>query len=160
MIYQAAPGFWQQYTREFKRPVSPPPKIPDPAKWPDKGLHAAWLGHSTVLMKIDGYTIITDPVFSTRAGLHLGLDAWREAADRAGAPNSHTCPKIDLVVLSHAHMDHFDIPSLRALEQRSTSVVTASRTGDLLRVGQYASVHEIGWGEEQRVGPATFRGLK
>ena len=72
MIYQAAPGFWQQYTSELRRPVHPAPKIPDPAKWPDKGLHAAWLGHSTVLMKIDGYTIMTDPVFSTRAGLHLG----------------------------------------------------------------------------------------
>ena len=44
MIYQAAPGFWQQYTRELRRPVSPAPHIPDPSKWPDKGLHAAWLG--------------------------------------------------------------------------------------------------------------------
>ena len=69
-------------------------------------------------------------------------------------------PKIDLVVLSHAHMDHFDIPSLRRLEHRNTSVVTASRTGDLLRVGQYGAVHEIGWGQEQRVGPALLRGVE
>ena len=61
MIYQAAPGFWQQYTSELRRPVHPSPKVPDPTKWPDKGMHAAWLGHSTVLMKIDGYTIYHRP---------------------------------------------------------------------------------------------------
>jgi L-ascorbate metabolism protein UlaG (beta-lactamase superfamily) len=43
-------------------------------------------------------------------------------------------PKIDIVLLSHAHFDHFDIPSLRALEARGTAVVTAAHTADLLRV--------------------------
>ncbi len=160
MIYQAAPGFWQQYTSELRRPVHPSPKIPDPAKWPDKGLHAAWLGHSTVLMKIDGFTIITDPVFSTRAGLHLGPVTLGVKRLVEPALKIRDLPKIDLVLLSHAHMDHFDIPSLRRLENRSTVVVTASRTGDLLRVGQYAEVHEIGWGEEQRIGPATLKAVE
>lgn len=160
MIYQAAPGFWQQYTRELRRPVSPPPHVPDPAKWPDKGLHAAWLGHSTVLMKIDGFTILTDPVFGTRAGLHLGPVTLGVKRLVEPALPLTALPKIDLVVLSHAHMDHFDIPSLRRLEHRGTSVITASRTGDLLRVGQYNTVHEIGWGEEQRVGPATVKAVE
>jgi L-ascorbate metabolism protein UlaG (beta-lactamase superfamily) len=160
MIYQAAPGFWQQYTSELRRPVHPAPKVPDPTKWPDKGMHAAWLGHSTVLMKIDGYTIITDPVFSTRAGLHLGPVTLGVKRLVEPALKIRDLPQIDLVVLSHAHMDHFDIPSLRRLEHRSTAVVTASRTGDLLRVGQYAEVHEIGWGEEQRVGPAILKAVE
>lgn len=160
MIYQAAPGFWQQYTRELRRPVSAPTRIPDPKRWPDKGLHAAWLGHSTVLMKIDGYTIITDPVFSTRAGLHLGPVTLGVKRLIAPPLSLEQLPEIDLVLLSHAHMDHFDIPSLRSLERRSTNVVTASRTGDLLRVGQYGSVHEVGWGQEQRIGPATVKGVE
>lgn len=160
MVYQAAPGFWQQYTRELRRPVSLPTRIPDPTKWPDKGLHAAWLGHSTVLMKIDGFTIITDPVFSTRAGLHLGVVTLGVKRLIAPPLELGKLPNIDLVLLSHAHMDHFDLPSLRRLEHRSTSVVTASRTGDLLRAGQYKNVHEIGWGDEQRVGSATVRGLE
>ena len=45
---------------------------PRPELWGDTGLHAAWLGHSTVLMKIDGVTIVTDPVFSRRIGLNFG----------------------------------------------------------------------------------------
>src|SRR3954451_4270206 len=73
LIYNAAPGFWKQYQRELKRPIALPPLVPQPDKWPDNGLHAAWLGHSTVLMKVDGFTILTDPVLSERAGIHLGL---------------------------------------------------------------------------------------
>src|SRR3954451_10395444 len=116
MLYQAAPGFWQQYTRELRRPVSPSPKIPDPTKWPDKGLHAAWLGHSTVLMKIDGFTIITDPVFSDRAGVNLGVTTLGVKRLVAPALEIHSLPEVDLILLSHAHMDHFDLPSLRRLE--------------------------------------------
>ena len=70
-VYRAAPAFWNQYRSEMSRPIHPPPHRPDPKKWPDKGLHAAWLGHSTVLLKIDGFTILTDPVFSARAGIDL-----------------------------------------------------------------------------------------
>ena len=51
---------------------APAPLHPDPRAWPDTGLHAAWLGHSTVLLKVDGTTILTDPVFSDRVGLNLG----------------------------------------------------------------------------------------
>jgi hypothetical protein len=58
--YRAAPAFWKQYTREVKRPILAPPAIPSPREWPDQGLFAAWLGHSTVLIKMDGFTILTD----------------------------------------------------------------------------------------------------
>src|SRR5581483_478750 len=63
-------------------------------------------------------------------------------------------PPIDLILLSHAHMDHFDIPSLRQLEDQRTRVVTASLTSDLLRPRRYARVDELRWGETIQVGPA------
>ena len=160
LVYQAAPGFWRQYTNEWKRPVAPPPHLPHPRKWPDRGLYAAWLGHSTVLMKIDGFTILTDPVFSTRAGIHLGFVTLGVKRLTAPALELGALPRVDLILLSHAHMDHFDIPSLRRLEDGRVSVITASRTSDLLRVGQYASVQEIGWQQTVRVGPASVRGLE
>jgi L-ascorbate metabolism protein UlaG (beta-lactamase superfamily) len=50
-------------------------------------------------------------------------------------------------------MDHFDIRSLRRLESPTTTVVTAARTADLLRVDRYAAVHELAWGERTQVGP-------
>lgn len=159
-VYNQAPSFWQQYAREMKQPIHPAPRVPDPGRWPDRGLHAAWLGHSTVLLKIDGFTILTDPVFSARAGIHLGPLTLGVKRLVAPALKPARLPKIDLVLLSHAHMDHFDIPSLRTLESGETHVVTATKTSDLLRVGHYRSVQEIGWGEEVRVGPVSIRGIE
>src|SRR5262249_34889234 len=71
-LYKAAPALWQQMAREALRPIFPAPFRPQPQRWPDKGLYATWLGHSTVLLRLDGFTILTDPIFSNRAGLNLG----------------------------------------------------------------------------------------
>ena len=128
--------------------------------WPDKGLHAAWIGHSTVLLKIDGVTVLTDPVFSDRCGVRLAFVTIGLKRLVAPALDIPRLPRIDVILLSHAHMDHFDRPSLRALEGRGVTVVTARSTSDLLRARRYHRVHEIGWGEEVRVGPLTFRGLR
>ncbi len=160
LAYRTAPTFWQQYAREFRRPIRTPEHLPNPAAWPDRGLFAAWLGHSTVLLKIDGFTILTDPVFSDRAGIHLGLMTLGIKRLVAPALPLGKLPRVDLVLLSHAHMDHFDVPSLRAIEHRKTSLVTAMNTSDLLRVDRYRGVHELGWGQQVRVGPATVRGLE
>ncbi|HKW99824.1 MAG TPA: MBL fold metallo-hydrolase [Bryobacteraceae bacterium] len=159
-VYRAAPGFWQQYPRELKRPILPPPSYPSPGLWPDHGLHAAWLGHSTVLVKVDGMTILTDPVFSDRVGLNLGIMTLGLKRLTAPALEEVKLPHIDLILLSHAHMDHLDIPSLRALENRDTSVITAAKTSDLLRVGRYRAVHELGWGQRTRVGAAEIRAFE
>jgi L-ascorbate metabolism protein UlaG (beta-lactamase superfamily) len=57
-------------------------------------------------------------------------------------------------------MDHFDLPSLRALEHPKTSVITAAKTSDLLRVKRYAHVTELAWGERARVGAAEIRAFE
>lgn len=160
MVYRAAPRFWNQYVREWNRPISEPVNIPDPRSWPDTGLHAAWLGHATAFVKIEGFTLITDPVFSDKAGIHLGpvtLGVKRLVGAPLGVPE---LPRPDLVLLSHAHMDHFDKRSLRALEYLRTSVVTAHRTTDLLRPANYRKVHELHWGESVQVGPARIRAFE
>src|SRR4051794_8322760 len=72
-LYQAAPRMLRQYRSEWKRPVEAAKFKPNVAAWSGRGVHAAWLGHSTVLLQLDGFTILTDPVFSVRAGIHLGL---------------------------------------------------------------------------------------
>ena len=159
-VYRAAPLFWQRFAEDLQRDVLPRPARPNPKAWGDQGLFAAWLGHATVLLKIDGVTILTDPVFSTRVGLGLGpfTLGLKRLVEPALALDD--LPKIDLVLLSHAHMDHFDIPSLRSLENRGTTVVTAAKTADLLRADRYAGVHELGWGGRARVGPLEIRGFQ
>src|SRR5580700_389388 len=145
---------------EGRNPITPSPEHPNPKLWTDRGLYAAWLGHSTVLLKLDGVTILTDPVLSDRVGLSLGPMTLGLKRLVAPALQLDQLPKIDLVLLSHAHMDHFDLPTLRALENRGTSVVTAAKTSDLLRAGRYAGVWELGWGESVRFGDIELRAFQ
>jgi len=149
-LRRAAPAFLREMSREYHRDSEPAPLHPRPKDWPDKGLHAAWLGHSTVLLKLNGTTILTDPVFSPRIGLNFGpVTLGIKRLIEVAAPMSEL-PPIDLVLLSHAHMDHFDLPSLRELEGKETEVVTAVRTADLLRTRRYKQVRELRWGETAR----------
>jgi L-ascorbate metabolism protein UlaG (beta-lactamase superfamily) len=151
--WRAAPRFWQQFSKEIGRPILDAPERPRPREWPAHGLHAAWLGHSTVLLNVDGTTILTDPVFSDRIGLNFGPLTLGLKRLVAPAVKLRQLPRIDVVLLSHAHMDHFDIPSLRALEDRRVTVVTARNTSDLLRPERYGRVQELGWSQSARVGP-------
>ena len=73
----------------------------------------AWLGHSTVLIRIGGKTILTDPVFSD------AIFPIRFLAPKAFAYSKpikiEDLPDIDVVLISHDHYDHLDFGSLRAL---------------------------------------------
>lgn len=155
--YRQFPLFFEQYVKEMQIPVTPAPRKPNPKSWPDKGLHAAWLGHSTVLVKVDGFTFITDPVFSTRAGLNLGFVTLGVKRRVAPAVRIEDLPKIDLILVSHAHMDHLDTPSLKKLEGKGTRVVMAAETSDLIRRDRYQQVDELRWDSELRVGDAAIR---
>lgn len=153
-LRRAAPAFFREISKDYKRESMPAPLSPRPKLWPHRGLQAAWLGHSTVLLMLDGFTIVTDPVFSARIGLNFGpLTVGIKRLVDVAVPLPDL-PHIDLVLLSHAHMDHFDLPTLRRLENRRTHVIAADRTSDLLRVAHYANVHELRWNERVRVGPA------
>jgi len=159
-LRRAAPAFLKEISKEYKRETLPVLHRPQPLLWPDSGLHAAWLGHSSVLIKVDGFTILTDPVFSTRVGLNLGPVTLGIKRLTEVASTVAELPPIDLILLSHAHMDHFDLPSLRSLEDRQTQVVTAHRTSDLLRTRRYGGVQELRWNETTQVGPAGVRAFE
>ena len=153
-LRQAAPAFFRELSKEYSRETLAAEFTPRPKLWSPQGLHATWLGHSTVLLKVDGFTILTDPVFSARVGINVGpLTVGIKRLVDVALP-SKELPAIDLILLSHAHMDHFDIPSLRALENKYSHVITAALTADLLRVRRYAHVHELGWNQSFSVGPA------
>lgn len=145
---------------DFWRPVAPAPARPQPKRWPETGVHAAWLGHATVLLKVNGITILTDPMFSQRAGIQIGPVTLGVKRLVAPALEIRDLPHIDLILLSHAHMDHFDLPGLRLLESRRTSVVTAASTSDLLRSDRWASVSELPWGAETVVSGLTITAFR
>jgi L-ascorbate metabolism protein UlaG (beta-lactamase superfamily) len=159
-LYGIAPFFWKQTFAELRRPVELPPARPHPERWPDRGVHAAWLGHATVLLEVNGVTVLTDPIFSTRAGIKVGPLTLGIKRMVGPALRIDELPPIDVILLSHAHMDHFDLPSLRALESRRTSVVTAGATADLLRADRWAGVRELRWGEKATAAGVNFTAFK
>lgn len=158
--FRAGPMLWQRMSEDRKRAVEPSPGTPDFTAWTNEGVHAAWIGHSTVVLRVDGFTVLTDPVFSTRIGLGFGPVTVGMKRIVYPAARLSALPVPDLILLSHAHMDHFDLPSLRALENPRTAVVTAASTSDLLRVKRYRSVQELKWGDECRIGPASIRAFE
>lgn len=94
----------------FDSPAKVENKIKNPVKDNVK-LSALWVGQSTVLLQIDDKVIITDPVFeNVIAGFML-------RTVEAGIDIS-SIPKLDLILVSHAHMDHLSFPSLDALDDR------------------------------------------
>jgi len=159
--YKAVPSMmWQRISEDLSRDVEKTPNIPDPSLWPDTGLHAAWLGHSTVLLKMDGHTLITDPVLNTWIGIDLRIATVGMKRLVEPALKADQLPKLDLILSSHAHMDHLDLATMRDLENPETKVVMAKSTSDLIRSSRYQSVEEIGWGEAKQVGPFKIRGLE
>jgi L-ascorbate metabolism protein UlaG (beta-lactamase superfamily) len=112
-------------------------------------LSAIWLGHATVLVRFGGRWILTDPVLTDRIGPRV---AGRTVGLVRHAPppvDPRHLPPIDLVLVSHAHFDHLDRPSLRALAQPHTTVVTAVGTAGLLP-GGFGRAVELGPGESRR----------
>ncbi len=160
LAFRGGPILWRRLAEDRKRLVELSPSIPRLSAWSQEGLHAAWIGHSTVLISVDGFTILTDPVFSTRIGIRIGpftLGMKRLVKPALELPE---LPVPDLILLSHAHMDHLDRPSLQKLENLKTTVITAVGTSDLLRVKRYQAVHELRWGESRQVGPANVRAFE
>jgi L-ascorbate metabolism protein UlaG (beta-lactamase superfamily) len=159
-----APTFWRRVSQDLKRDVVVPARSPQIAAWTSTGIHATWIGHSTVLLSIDGFTILTDPVFSKRIGLGIGPVTVGFKRLVGPAISLREIPTPDLILLSHAHMDHFDLPTLRKLENPRTTVITAASTRDLLRGSQsdprYAAIHELRWNETTQVGAASIHAFE
>ncbi|PYK39556.1 MAG: hypothetical protein DME60_09600 [Verrucomicrobia bacterium] len=131
---------------ESWRLIAPAFAKPEPSKWNDARVTAAWIGHATVLINFFGVKILTDPVLFPRIGIRLPGFTIGPKRLTAPALEFHELPKIDLVLLSHAHFDHFDLRTLRCFDE-NTSVITASNTRDLLRWTRLRRITELRWWE-------------
>lgn len=107
-----------------------------------------WIGHSTMLVRMDGVTFLTDPVFSDRASPVAFLGPNRHVPP--GVPLDEL-PPIHFVLLSHDHYDHTDLPSIAALVQRGTRFIVPLEMGDLVRDAGGEAL-ELDWWQETQVG--------
>jgi L-ascorbate metabolism protein UlaG (beta-lactamase superfamily) len=132
--------------------IAAAPQRPDPTAWTDDRLTVAWLGHATVLLNFHGSWLLTDPVLEPRIGIGRGLAKLgpRRLVEPALRPRE--LPSLDAILLSHAHMDHTDLGTLRLL-RRDVPVVVQPGNRDLVR--RFRQVHELAWGQI-----VTFGGLR
>jgi L-ascorbate metabolism protein UlaG (beta-lactamase superfamily) len=136
---------FREWTIESWRPIAPASAKPEPSQWSDAQVTLAWIGHSTVLINFFGVTILTDPVLCPRVGIRLPGFTIGPKRLTAPALGFDELPKVDLVLLSHAHFDHLDLRTLRCFDE-STSVITARATRDLLKRTRFSQVTELDWG--------------
>lgn len=138
------------------RPPQPLPANDPRSAWlrkPASGLRATWLGHSTVLLEIDGWRVLTDPVWGQRASPFALLGPRRFQPVPVGLRD---LPAIDAVVISHDHYDHLDYPTIRTLAKSKLPFVTSLGVGAHLESWGIAPsrITELVWWQSHRV-PGT-----
>jgi L-ascorbate metabolism protein UlaG (beta-lactamase superfamily) len=132
---------------QTRRKILKPNFKPTPELWDANTITASWLGHSTVLVNFFGLNVITDPLLVNHAGADVLLGTIGPKRLVAPALTPGQLPRIDLVLLSHAHMDHLNSATLRRFSSH-TRVVTAHATGDLLSDTRLKDPTELAWGEK------------
>ncbi len=133
---------WRLVRESHAKPIAGQPRRYQPAAAPRDGV--TFIGHSSFLLALDGCTALVDPVFTRRLVVlrrqrHPGLD-WR------------SLPPIDVVLLTHAHMDHLNITSLRRairrtrrLRGRPPEVVVPAGVESLVARLGFSRVHSLTW---------------
>lgn len=134
---------------ERRMPPGPLPALSPLDAWrkpPGSGLRATWLGHSTVLIEIDGLRVLTDPVWGPRASPSRFIGPRR--FQPVPVP-LRSLPPIDLVVISHDHYDHLDYPTIRQLRKHAVPFVTSLGVGAHLEAWGVAPerIVELDWWE-------------
>lgn len=127
------------------------------------GLAAAcWLGHCSVMLRLGGLTILTDPVLSHVVGPKLGGRTFGAHRTSPAIADAGSLPAPDLVLISHAHYDHLDRPTLATLAGTSPNparVITARRTRRLIPQG-FSGVAELHWGNTTQIGSLRITALR
>ena len=137
------PAAWP---RHVPNAAFPPP----PASVAPGSAAITFINHASFLIRVPGAVILTDPMFSRRCSPLSWAGPERARAPGIALPD---LPRPDIVLLSHNHYDHMDLPSLRALQQRhAPRVVTLlGNARPLARLGIAAT--ELDWWQDTVLGP-------
>jgi len=143
---------------EHRVPSGPLPLVDPIERWrrpPETGLRVTWLGHSTLLIEIDGVRLLTDPVWGQRASPFAFAGPKR--FHPPPAPLS-ALPALDAVIVSHDHYDHLDRSTIRALAATPAPFITSLGVGaHLEKWGVPATrITELDWWDVTRVKDVTI----
>ena len=147
---------WQFFTTKNERePLQPlGPFHTDPTTYntePASGLRISWMGHSSMLIEIDGKRILTDPVWGSRASFSRYVGPKRFFPAPLPLEN---LPALDAIILSHDHYDHLDYPTIRRLAHINTPVYCSLGVGGIIEKWgiNHSRITELDWGNTAKVG--------
>lgn len=138
----------------MREPSCQVPVVPDTAKrlaTPVRtGLRVTWLGHSTTLVELDGFVVLTDPMFSERASPSTLVGPKRFHPPPLALDD---LPRVDAVVVSHDHYDHLDMRSIQALAAKGVPILVGLGAGAHLEAWGVpaAQIVELEWWQEHRL---------
>lgn len=133
---------WGEGRAEWPDHVPVRPTVP-PRRVAGTDMRVTWIGHSTVLVQTAGLNILTDPIWSKRASPFSFVGPKRV---RAPGVRFKDLPKIDLVVVSHNHYDHMDLPTLKRLWERDRPRIVTSLGNDTLLARAGIPALAFDWG--------------
>ncbi|MFF3979611.1 MBL fold metallo-hydrolase [Streptomyces sp. NPDC055808] len=132
-----------------------PTTLADIAKPPATGLRITWMGHSSVLAEIDGRRVLFDPVWGERCSPFAFVGPKR--LHPVPLPLAALGP-VDVVVISHDHYDHLDLPTIRDLAGTGTVFAVPLGVGAHLEHWGVPvdRIHELDWNESAKVNGITL----
>jgi L-ascorbate metabolism protein UlaG (beta-lactamase superfamily) len=117
-------------------------------------MRVTWIGHATVLVQTQGLNILTDPVWSDVVSPFPPVGPSRV---RAPGVRFEDLPKIDLVLISHNHYDHMDLPTLKRLWERDRPLIVTSLGNDSVMRNGGVPALALEWGRSQYVAPGCVQ---
>ena len=144
---------WRLVRESHQNPMAGEPSVPAPVH--DADTAVTFIGHSSFLLRMAGRALLIDPVFATRLIL---LRRQRRPGVRV-----RDLPPIDAVLLTHAHMDHLNLPSLHAVvgEMRGRNLqapiaIVPNGVEDLVRKVGFREVRSLGWWQSSELDTLTI----
>ena len=120
----------------------------------EKGIRYTVVNHATVLIQVDGVNILTDPIWSMRASMFSWIGPKRCLPP---AVSFDQLPRIDVVLISHNHYDHMDIPTLELLVKRDNPLIlTGLGNKRILKKHGIDNVTELDWWQNAASGAIEF----
>lgn len=121
-----------------------------PARIDGEAMRVTWIGHATTLVQTQGLNILIDPVWSERDS-PLTMAGPRRV--RQPGVRLKDLPKIDVVLISHNHYDHLDIPALIRIARRDAPLIITGLGNDKLLAEHHLKAEARDWGQSVTLRP-------
>ena len=139
------------FFQELKKTLPVYKLSPEVSAPPEEGIRVTWIGHASVLVQFDGYSILADPIFSDRCS----PSSWVGPKRYRPPPCSvRELPKIDAVCISHNHYDHLDVQTVQDLNDCFPNIswfVPAGLKAWMAQTGVTKNVNEYEWWDGKEI---------